>query len=112
MDEELAKYPELLSIAQEMRAEGCGIEEILEALRERSPSVIQSIKAIRDTLHIPLSEAKLLVHRSRAWSDMRDVFSEVHELAEAEYADMTSDAENGQKEVRVDLSRKRKPPHD
>jgi hypothetical protein len=103
MDKELAKYPELLALAQSMLRDGSGVEEILEALRERSPSIIQSIKAIRDTLHIPLPEAKLLVHRSRAWSDMRDVFSEVHDLAESEYADATSDAEDGMKQVRIDL---------
>jgi ribosomal protein L7/L12 len=105
MDEELAKYPELLTVAQNMMAAGHTVDDILEALRERSPSVIQSIKVMRDVLHIPLPEAKRLVHRSRVWSDMRDAFSEVHEIAETEYAEATSDEQDGSKQVRIDLSR-------
>lgn len=105
MDEELTKYPELLTLARSMQAAGSEMDEILEALRDRSPSIIQSIKVLRDVLGIPLPDAKRLVHRSRVWSDMRDSFSEVHEAAETEYAERTSEGENGSMQVRIDLTR-------
>lgn len=108
MDEELAKYPALLALARSMKAADKGVDDILDALREASPSVIQSIKVIRDTYGIPLPDAKLLVHRSRVWSDMRDSFSEVHELAETEYAENTSEEEDGSMQVRIDLDRPKK----
>jgi hypothetical protein len=107
MDEELAKYPELLALARSMTAAGHSLDDILEALREHSGSVIQSIKVIRDTLGIPLPEAKRVVHRSRVWSDMRDAFSELHEVAETQYAEATSEGENGSKQVRINLAEPR-----
>jgi hypothetical protein len=83
MDHQIALYPELIALAQEMFDSGAEIEPILEALRSKSPSIIQSMKVMRDILNLPMSEAKNLVHHSRAWSDMRDVHSELHEQAEA-----------------------------
>jgi hypothetical protein len=34
-------------------------------------------------LHVSLGEAKDIVHRSRAWSDLRGDFEDLHEAAEA-----------------------------
>jgi ribosomal protein L7/L12 len=106
MDEELAKFPELIKIGREMMNAGRSTEEILTALRAYSPSVIQSIKVMRDLLGIPMDEAKLLVHRSRTWSDMRDVFSEVHEIAEEEYRRVSEEGSDGFVQAKIDLDKK------
>jgi hypothetical protein len=108
MDEELAKFPDLVRVGREMMNDGKNIEEILTALRAYSPSVIQSMKVMRDLLGIPMDEAKLLVHRSRTWSDMRDVFSEVHEIAENEYRNVSQEGPDGTIQARIDLGKKKK----
>lgn len=108
MDEEREKFPRLLAEARELQAAGLSIDEILDALRQRSPSIIQSIKVIRDLLSISLGEAKLLVHRSRTWSDMRDIFSEVHDVAETEYQTDSAEVTGNARKVRIDLAQKRK----
>ena len=106
MDEELAKFPELVKIGREMLDAGKSTEEILAALRACSPSVIQSMKVMRDLLGVQMDEAKLLVHHSRTWSDMRDVFSEVHEIAEEEYGSVSEEGVGGIVQAKIDLDKK------
>jgi hypothetical protein len=109
MDEELAKFPELVKIGREMMNAGRSTEEILTALRAFSPSVIQSMKVMRDLLNVPMDEAKLLVHRSRTWSDMRDVFSEVHEIAEEEYRSVSEEGPGSVVQAKIDLDKRSAP---
>lgn len=66
-----------------MRNRGAEVGEVLEALREQSPSIIDSMKVVHDVFGLPMNEAKDLVHNSRTWSDMRDRHSALHEQAEA-----------------------------
>ena len=73
----------MVELARLMLGRGDDIQRVLEALREKSPSIIQSMKVIRDVLGVPMNEAKDLVHHSRAWSDMRDHHSDFHAEAEA-----------------------------
>jgi fatty acid-binding protein DegV len=57
MDEYRELYPELLAAARRMLEEGSDLEEILRALRQRCPSIIQSIKVVRDLKGMPLEGA-------------------------------------------------------
>jgi ribosomal protein L7/L12 len=104
MSESKELLREMNSIAQGMKDRGAGVEDILEALRSRSPSILHSIKVMRDLMTISLQDAKHLVHYSRTWSDVRDSISAVHERAEmiAEDLGATHDP-NESSRVAIDL---------
>ena len=106
MDHQLV-YPELVALARIMLAEGADIETILDAMRERSPSIIQSMKVVRDILGVSMEDAKQLVHHSRAWSDMRDEHSELHERAEAALRRQPQPNADGSLGVDMDLREER-----
>ncbi len=105
MDEQMAMYPALVDLARAMLNRGAEVEEVLEALREKCPSIIQSMKVARDVLGLPMNEAKDLVHHSRAWSDMRDRHSELHEQAEAAAWSKPTQNADGSFRVELDLAR-------
>ncbi len=109
MDEYLAQYPQLRALAEEMHTRGQELDEILSALRDRCPSIIQSIKVVRDVMQVPLTEAKMLVQSSSAWSDVEEDHAAFHEDAEAVYGDMVQEHEDGSSILRIDLT-KPKPP--
>jgi hypothetical protein len=109
MDRELEKYPALLNLAREMLSLDAPIEEVLERLREESPSIIQSIKVVRDVLDLPLGQAKDLVHFSRTWSDMRDPISELHEQAEAAAPSEPVQNLDGSYRIELDLRNRARP---
>lgn len=46
-------------------------EDVLALLRKRSSSKLTSIKIVAQLLDIPISEAKLLIHTSETWKDVR-----------------------------------------
>lgn len=104
MDQEIARYPELVALAQKMLNNGCDIELILEALRRKSPSIIQSMKVMRDILDMPMDEAKNLVHHSRTWSDMCNDYSKLHEQAEAALRHRVTPNSDGSFRAEIDLS--------
>lgn len=97
-------YPELVELARAMLGRGADLEEVLEALREKCPSIIQSMKVVRDVLGLPMNEAKDLVHHSRAWGDMRDEHSELHEQAEAAVQVKPEQNADGSFRVEFDLT--------
>ena len=105
MDQQLAIYPALVDLARSMLGRGADLEEVLEALRERSPSIIQSMKVVRDVMGLPMNEAKDLVHHSRTWSDMRDEHSTFHEQAEAAMQAHPTQNPDGSLRVEIDLTR-------
>jgi ribosomal protein L7/L12 len=105
MDDYREMHPALVATAERMRAEGRDLEEVLTALRAQCPSIIQSIKAVRDVMGIPLGEAKALVHHSSTWSDLADDFSDVHDAAEAAHEGEISEQADGSYRVQIDLTR-------
>lgn len=70
---------ELLALARRMEAEGRGTEEVLEAFRARSASIVESMKVMRELKGISLGEAKDLVHYSETWRDLAPAHSHIHE---------------------------------
>lgn len=95
-------------IAKEMLDRGVEVEEVLQALRDESNSIIQSIKVMRDVMHISLADAKTLVHYSRAWSDMRDPHAELHERAEIALGENRAVLQSdGTFSVKIDLDDKK-----
>jgi hypothetical protein len=75
-------YPELLTVANHMKAQGQSIDDVLMALRDRCPSPIQSIKAISSAFALSKADAKQRLHDSRAWADRREEFEQLHAAAE------------------------------
>ncbi len=63
-------------------------DSILAQLRAEGFSPIESIKVTRAVLHASLGEAKRIVHQSTAWEDAREVFDQLHDVAEAAAADL------------------------
>jgi hypothetical protein len=103
MDDYQELYPEMLAEARRMLKEGSDLDEILRALRQRCPSIIQSIKVVRDLKGMPLGEAKELVHNSEAWSDVADSHSELHDRAASQYEGQAKQQLDGSYSVEIDI---------
>ena len=88
-----------------MLSQGADLEQVLDTLRVKCTSIIESIKVVREVLAIPLDEAKSMVHYSRAWSDMRDWHSELHEQAENVAREKTTRNPDGSIRVDIDLKK-------
>jgi ribosomal protein L7/L12 len=58
-------------------------DAVLTRLRADGFSPVESIKVTRAVLQVSLGEAKTIVHESRAWSDRRADFEQLHDAAEA-----------------------------
>jgi ribosomal protein L7/L12 len=67
----------IVADAKKLIESGADHEILLGFLRERGFDKLESIKALMGTTGLPLSEAKEIVHRSRAW---RDTFSRDEEF--------------------------------
>jgi hypothetical protein len=52
--------------------DGDPMETILNRLRDKGASKIDSIRALHDGARIPLAEGKRLVHFSAAWADTKE----------------------------------------
>ncbi len=58
-------------------------ESLLEVMRHHGCSKIESIKLLMQLRKLPLREAKLVVHNSHAWQDVKESDEGFHErLAE------------------------------
>jgi hypothetical protein len=63
---------ETLKECREKLAGGATLEEVIQILRERGFSKVQSIKALVDLGQTEMSEAKRIVHSSPTWADVRE----------------------------------------
>jgi len=71
---------ELTNECKQLLKNGDGIQSVLSLLRERTDSKITSIKILAQLLDIPIGKAKLLVHTSETWEDVKlrdEEFSEM-----------------------------------
>jgi hypothetical protein len=78
--------------AQKMLTAGEGMEGILEMLRTRGLSKVMSIKMLAQ-LGIPLAQAKIAVHESEVWSDVRGSHDRFSESMEQVLDELPSDKE-------------------
>jgi ribosomal protein L7/L12 len=84
MERREISYEEALEVGTQLFREERSIEFILSELRARGASVMESIKVLRALTKISLTEAKDVIHKSAAWSDVGDELAESHRaLAEA-----------------------------
>jgi hypothetical protein len=74
--------PALFAIAKRLDGEGASLEQILAELRKTSPSIIESMKVVRDLRQWPMDRVKLAVHNSETWRDVRDSNNQLHDDAE------------------------------
>lgn len=72
---------------------------------DRCPSIIQSIKAIRDVMGISLGDAKVVVESGGAWADRTNEFSKLHDVAEGIYRSSLTEREDGVRQVDIDLTK-------
>ncbi len=104
MDPLAAQYANLLAHALRMRNEQKSLDDVILALRAECPSIIQSIKAVRDAFGIPLGQAKVLVEQSSAWQDVKGAFEILHDEAESAFGDKIEQTLDGSSRPRIDLS--------
>lgn len=78
--------------ANGMWDEGCRWDEILVRLRAEGFSKVDCIRATVEVVRLPPTDAKRLVHDSRAWADRRELDDEFHEVLEVEFRTEASDA--------------------
>jgi len=57
---------------QQMAAQGKSSEEIVEFLRAQGSSKVASIAIIAKVLAVNLGQAKVIVHTSHTWADVRE----------------------------------------
>ncbi|MGX4735930.1 hypothetical protein [Kitasatospora griseola] len=94
-------YQDLLAEARRRLAAGTDVEALLEWFKELGFLQGDCIFAVVHLELVPRSEAKRLVHYSRAWSTTRKQSEELHEALLRELAD------DPDLDVRIDLDGKR-----
>lgn len=62
--------PTAIRFARSLQQSGEGTEAILVRLRAEGFSILQCIASMREVGGMSLREAKLIVHSSKAWSDV------------------------------------------
>ena len=65
--------------------QGARWDEILGSLRAEGFSKVDCVQATIDVLRLPLTDAKLIVHGSRAWADRRKTDEQFHEILGASF---------------------------
>ena len=78
--------------ANGMWDEGGRWDEILVRLRAEGFSKVDCIRATVEVVRLPPTDAKRLVHDSRAWADRRELDDEFHGVLEVEFRTEASDA--------------------
>ena len=74
------EYKPLIDKCKQMFSDGKTTADILKYLREETNSKATSIIVIVDVLNVSASEAKILVHRSEIWDDVRERDEQLHEI--------------------------------
>lgn len=69
----------LINECQQLHREGKNDEEILNFLRSKGCSKVESIVVVKRALEIEPVKAKKLVHFSKAWADRREADEQFHE---------------------------------
>ena len=72
-------FQQLTNKCKQMLQNGKNIDDVLEYLRAETHSKGDSGIILMDVLNISSREAKLLVHTSKAWRDVKERDEEIHE---------------------------------
>ena len=78
------EYTPLIDKCKQMLSDGKTIDDVLKYLRVETNSKVTSIMVVVGLLNISAGEAKLLVHRSEAWNEVRERDEKIHETIYAE----------------------------
>lgn len=79
MADEAALQLQRINAIRRMLDRGASLDDALAALRADGCTIMESIKVIRTVAGLSLSEAKDLIHSSRAWSDVGAELKASHE---------------------------------
>jgi ribosomal protein L7/L12 len=69
----------LVDICNSLMRNGSDIEDVLAFLKKETKAKISSIMVVSKLLDVSMSEAKLLVHQSKAWQDEKSRDEKLHE---------------------------------
>lgn len=84
------------------------IELILDRLRERTATALESMKVLCELEGLSLRDAKDAIHTSETWADLRGVNEHAHEVASEILKEQVHVMENeGTYRATIDLSRPR-----
>jgi hypothetical protein len=75
----------LIGSCRQMLQEGKTVEDILKYLRAETGDKVTSGMVVADLLNLSMGQAKLLVHRSEAWDDVRERDEKLHETFISEF---------------------------
>ena len=74
-----------------MIRQGATIEEVLAQMRREGFSRTNAIAVLGAVNGIPLNEAKLLVHNSSVWADLRQQADDLHKDVESSVNELSRD---------------------
>ncbi len=63
---------QIIEDCRELLASGAELDKVIHILRTRGFSKIQTIKALVDLRQATMSQAKIIVHESPTWADVRE----------------------------------------
>ena len=78
----MANYDEALFQARQRLSEGASIEELVSLLRKLGLSKVQSMNALEELTVANARNAKIIVHTSPTWADVREIHDKLHEELE------------------------------
>jgi hypothetical protein len=77
----MTRLSELESEAQRLRQEGKDLEYVLQVLRDRGASIMESVKIVRLVESIHLGAAKEIIDASVTWADYYSSDDELRRIA-------------------------------
>jgi len=79
----------LIRPSRQMLQDGKSLDDVLEYLKAESKSKMVSILVISKIMDSSVGDAKLLVHKSKAWKDVKQRDEEIHEKLISEIEKMS-----------------------
>jgi hypothetical protein len=79
---ESSKWKEYLKQCRTLYDRGATIEHILAHLRKRGASKVESIRVLIEIAGVTNEKAKMIVHFSAVWRDVRDADDKLHVTVE------------------------------
>jgi hypothetical protein len=73
---------DILRVCRDRLADGADVEAVIRILRDSGLSKVRSIIALIDLDLANLSEAKIVIHNSPTWDDVRERDEELHRQIE------------------------------
>jgi hypothetical protein len=73
--------PQIIDQMRTLASTGASLEAVIQQMRDSGLSIVPSIRLIESIFGLAPSDAKRIVHLSRAWQDTRSTNDALHESA-------------------------------